>query len=170
MNGINSHGIGIYVGTFDPLTKGHCDVIQRASLLFGKLIVAIGVNVQKAPFFTVSQRIEMLTQVCKGINDNISVHSFQGLAVNFAKSQKATVMVRGIRSEADFGYEMQMAMMNKNLNHSIETIFIPTSQELGHISSSLVKDVALMGGDISRMVPPIVFEELKKKSKSASFL
>jgi pantetheine-phosphate adenylyltransferase len=167
MNGINSHGIGIYVGTFDPLTNGHCDVIRRASLLFGKLIVAIGENVQKTPFFPVPKRIELLTTVCENLNDNITIQSFQGLAVKFANTQKATVMVRGIRSEADFGYEMQMAMMNKNLDPGIETVFIPTSQELGHISSSLVKEVSVMGGDVSRMVPPVVFAALKEKSRRA---
>lgn len=160
MNGINNQSTGIYVGTFDPLTNGHCDVIKRASFLFGRLIVAIGDNSQKVPFFPVSKRIEILTKVCKNLNDNIEVMSFKGLAVNFAKTQNATVLVRGLRSEGDFSYEMQMAVMNKNLNHNIETIFIPTSQELSHISSSLVKEVALLGGDVSRMVPADVYKEL----------
>lgn len=165
MNGIDSHSTGIYVGTFDPLTNGHCDVIKRASFLFGKLIVAIGENVQKAPFFPIPKRMEITTAVCKTINSNITVMSFQGLAVKFAKAEGATVLVRGLRSEADFGFEMQMAMMNKNLEPKMETIFIPTSQELAHISSSLVREVSLMGGDVSRMVPSIVFTELKEKSK-----
>lgn len=167
MNGVNHQGIGIYVGTFDPLTNGHCDVIRRASKLFGKLIVAIGENSQKTAFLPVPKRIELLTSVCEEISKNIAVKSFKGLAVNFANTQKATVMVRGIRSAADFGYEMQMAMMNKTLDPSIETIFIPTSQELGHISSSLVKEVSLMGGDVSRMVPDIVFTALKEKAHRA---
>ena len=165
MNGIDSHGIGMYPGTFDPMTNGHCDVIRRASLLFGTLIVAIGENVQKKSFFSIPKRVEMVSAVCKKLNDNIIVLPFQGLSVDFAKSQKATVLVRGLRTQADFAFEMQMAMMNKNLDQKIETIFIPTSQELGHISSSLVREVSLMGGDISRMVPPIVFQELKARSE-----
>ncbi len=158
------HSAGIYVGTFDPLTNGHCDVIRRASFLFPKLIVAIGENVKKTEFMSVHERVDLVTQVCRTLNDNIQVRSFKGLSVNFALSEGATVMIRGLRTEADYSYEMQMAMMNQNLDPRIETVFIPTSQELGHISSSLVKEVALMGGDVSRLVPALVFAKLRERS------
>ena len=158
-----NHRIGIYVGTFDPLTNGHCDVIRRASYLFEHLIVAVGENIQKSHFFSISERMEMITNVCRSLNHNIAVKTFKGLSVDFATSEKATVMVRGLRTEADYTSEMQMAMMNKILSNEIETIFIPTSQELSHISSSLVKEVSTMGGNVSKLVPPLVFQRLTEK-------
>lgn len=155
--------IGIYVGTFDPLTNGHCDVIRRASALFENLTVAVGENVNKNAFFSVAERVQLISEVAKELGSNIIARSFSGLAVNFANSIGASVMVRGLRTEADYTYEMQMATMNKNLCADIETIFIPTSQELSHISSSLVKEVAVMGGDVSRLVPVIVNQRLREK-------
>lgn len=167
MSGINQTSVGVYVGTFDPLTNGHCDVIRRASHLFGRLVVGIGENVKKVAFLSIQERVQIVSEVCKSINSNISVKSFQGLAVKFAESEGAKVMVRGLRSEADFGYELQMAMMNKSIGKNIETIFIPTNQEFAHISSSLVKEVSNMGGDVSRMVPELIFEKLTAKSKES---
>ncbi|MBI2603490.1 MAG: pantetheine-phosphate adenylyltransferase [Deltaproteobacteria bacterium] len=158
-----SFSTGIYVGTFDPLTNGHCDVIERASYLFQSLTVGIGDNVKKKPFFSVKERIAILKSVCTSLNKNISVKSFKGLAVEFAKSEGASVMVRGLRTEADYEFEMQMVMMNKTLCDTIETVFIPTRQELSHISSSLVREVAVMGGDVSKLVPDLVFKKLKEK-------
>lgn len=159
-----THGTGVYVGSFDPITNGHCDIIQRASSLFQRLVVGIGHNTQKTPFFDIKERCELISLVCKELGDNIEVQPFTGLAVKFARSVGANVLVRGLRTESDYVLEMQMAMMNMTLSSEIETIFIPTRQDLSHISSSLVKEVALLGGNVSKLVPGIVYQKLRQKS------
>lgn len=161
-----SQGTGVYVGSFDPITNGHCDIIQRASYLFNKLIVGVGLNTQKTPFFSTEERVEILNEVCATLNTNIVVKTFTGLAVEFARLQGANVMVRGLRTESDYVLEMQMAMMNRTLKDDVETIFIPTRQDLSHISSSLVKEVALLGGDVSKLVPEVVSSKLSAKRKT----
>ena len=154
--------IGMYAGSFDPLTLGHLDVIERATQILDKLIIAIGVHSSKTSLFTVAEKLADLTEACKGFN-NVEIVSFQGLAVEFASVNGITTLVRGLRTEADFTYEMQMAMMNRVLKPDLQTIFIPSRQDLGHISSSLVKEVAKLGGDVSPLVPPHVVQSLKKK-------
>ncbi|MFK7824933.1 MAG: pantetheine-phosphate adenylyltransferase [Oligoflexales bacterium] len=154
--------VAVYLGTFDPLTMGHFDVITRASSIFDLLIVGVGVNKAKNPCFSLDERLQMAKGVCDPLR-NVKVFDFRGLACDFALSHNAKIMVRGLRTEADFVYEMQMAMMNQVLSESIETIFIPTRQSLSHISSSLVKEVASLGGNISTLVPPLVFEHLAEK-------
>jgi pantetheine-phosphate adenylyltransferase len=161
---VDGGNIALYPGTFDPLTMGHYDIIMRASKLFDRLVVAIGVNSGKSPFFTVDQRIEIARQVCSPFA-NVAIDTFSGLAVKFASSIGARAIVRGLRTEADFMYEMQMAMMNRNLEPSLETVFIPTRQDLSHVSSTLVKEVSLLGGDVSGLVPPLVSAALRREKR-----
>ena len=155
----------VYLGTFDPLTIGHLDIIERSHKLFKKLIIGIGKQERKHLYFDSNQRKHIIQSVCAQY-ENVSVDLFQGLAVNFVKSHGASVIIRGLRTEADFEYEMQMANMNHILCSDVETVFIPTRQMYCHISSTLVKEVAQLGGDVSQMVPDIVLQELKKKFKN----
>jgi len=154
--------ICLYPGTFDPITLGHFDVIERASRLFGKVVVAIGVNANKKTFFTTEERQEIVVEACSGI-ENIEIIVFSGLAVDCAKTVGASALVRGLRTEADFMYEMQMAMMNRTLMHDLETVFIPTRQDLSHVSSTLAREVSSLGGDISGLVPTSVSVKLSEK-------
>lgn len=152
----------IYVGAFDPLTNGHFDIISRASQIFDRLVVAIGQNPSKQSTFTGDERKAMVEAVCRDL-PQVEVTTFSGLAVDHAVAVGASVMVRGLRTEADYVYEMQMAMMNRTLNNKLETLFIPTRQDLSHISSSLVKDVTALGGNTSKLVPALVFQKLTER-------
>ena len=156
--------IGMYAGSFDPFTLGHLDVAERASKVVDKLIIAIGVHSEKKSLFDLAEKTEHLESLLKDYK-NVSIASFSGLVVNFAAEQGATILVRGLRTEADFTYEMQMAMMNRVLAPNLQSIFIPSRQDLAHISSSLVKEVAKLGGDISSLVPNIISNALIKKLK-----
>ncbi len=152
----------VYIGTFDPFTRGHMDVVERAGRLFSVVIVGIGKNSTKQVAFSVEERVEMILEACKHLN-NIQVAPLTGLAVNFAEAHSASVLIRGLRTEADYVYEMQMATMNRSLAPSLETIFIPTKQSFSHISSSLVKEVAALGGNVEELVPESVNQRLLKK-------
>ncbi|MEZ4742257.1 MAG: pantetheine-phosphate adenylyltransferase [Bdellovibrionota bacterium] len=154
--------IALYPGTFDPITLGHYDVIERASRLFDQVVVAIGLNTNKEPFFNDEERIDMIEEVCKDLA-NVRTGTFTGLAVDYAQSINAIAIVRGLRTEADFMYEMQMAMMNRTLKKELETVFIPTRQDLSHVSSSLVKEVCHLGGNVNKLVPNPVAAKLKNK-------
>jgi pantetheine-phosphate adenylyltransferase len=156
--------IGMYAGSFDPFTLGHLDVAERASKVVDKLIIAIGIHSEKKSLFDLAEKTEHLESLFRDYK-NVSIASFSGLVVNFAAEQGATILVRGLRTEADFTYEMQMAMMNRVLAPNLQSIFIPSRQDLAHISSSLVKEVAKLGGDISSLVPKIVSNALFKKLK-----
>ena len=158
----NLRRCAVYPGTFDPLTLGHLDVIGRAAGMFDRLILGIGVNASKDPFFSSDQRLAMVYEECQQLK-NVEVKTFSGLAVDFAKHSGAGVIIRGLRTEADYAYEMPMAMMNHVLSSGIDTIFIPTRQKLSHISSAMVKEVASLGGNISGLVPPAVLQGLKQR-------
>ena len=140
-----SKKIAVYLGSFDPITLGHLDVIERAAAIFDELIIGVGQHPGKAFCFNPDERLKLIEASCKAI-PNTQVKTFSGLAVDFCGENKATVIVRGLRTEADYVYEMQMAMINKTLSKNLDTVFIPTKQELCHISSSLVKEVAQLGG------------------------
>lgn len=154
--------IAIYAGTFDPMTNGHLDVITRASRIFDRVVVAVGMNSSKKTLLDLEERKELISKVCIDL-ENVDVQHFEGLIVDFANKIEAKTLVRGIRTEADFVYEMQMAMMNSHLSEKLETIFIPTKQSLSHVSSSLVKEVVKLGGDVSALVPKLVYQNLVKK-------
>ena len=147
-------------GSFDPVTNGHLDIISRTSALFDEVVVAIGVNKAKssARLFSAEERIEMLEQVCAPFG-NVTVAGFDGLLTTFCEQNGIKAIVKGLRAVSDFDYELQMAQMNSSLV-DVETIFIPTSPEYSFLASSLVKEVATFGGDVSRLVPPFVLERL----------
>ena len=147
--------IAIYPGSFDPITNGHLDLIQRGSRLFDRLIVAILRNENKQPLFTVEERIEMLREVVH-VYPNVEVDSFDGLLVDYAAASSATVLLRGIRAISDYEYELQMALMNRRLRPEIETVFMMASEAYSFISSRLVKEVFALGGNIAGLVPPSV--------------
>jgi pantetheine-phosphate adenylyltransferase len=145
-------------GSFDPVTNGHVDVINRAAALYDELVVAVLVNPGKAGLFTVDERMELLRDAVAEL-PNVSVDSFQGLLVDYCRTHDIPVIVKGLRAVSDFEYELQMAQMNRELA-GIETLFVPTAPQVGHLSSSLVKQIAQFGGDISRLVPKAVLERL----------
>ena len=152
----------VFPGSFDPPTNGHLDIIKRASCLFDDVDVVISVNPAKQYMFSEDERLQMLTELLKDYK-NVQVHLWEGLIVNYAKEHGAKVLIRGIRSSNDFSYEFELAHMNQNLNPQIETMFLPSKEKWGVVKSSSIKELAMFGGDISRMVPPLVEESLKKK-------
>jgi len=151
--------IAVYPGTFDPITNGHSDLVNRAAGLFDRVIVAIAANPGKTPLFDLDQRVAMATQVLSGF-DNVEVCGFSDLLVDFARSNKAKVILRGLRAVSDFEYEMQLASMNRHLAPSLETVFMTPSEETSFISASLVKEIALHGGDVSPFVHKSIVEAL----------
>jgi len=153
--------LGIYPGSFDPPTLGHLDVIERAARLFDEVIVAVGINSSKKPLLTVEQRLEALRSSTAHL-PKVRVGSFQGLLVDYAASQNAGAIVRGLRATADFEYEFQMAMVNRRLSDKLETVFLMTKWEHSYLSSSIVREVALLGGDYQGMVHPAVAEIVAK--------
>lgn len=151
----------IYPGTFDPITYGHLDVLARAAKLFDHVTVAVAHNAGKGPLFTAEQRLAMLAPNLAAL-PNVSVVTFGGLLVDFALAQKADAIIRGLRALSDFEFEFNMALMNRHLQPKIETIFVMPNEQFSYTSSTLVKQVAKFGGDISHFVPPNVAAELKK--------
>jgi pantetheine-phosphate adenylyltransferase len=145
-------------GSFDPVTNGHIDIISRASTLFDEVVVAVGVNASKQRLFTAEERIEMLTEACAPYA-NVSIASFDGLLTTFCLEHEVAAIVKGLRAVSDFDYELQMAQMNSSLA-PIETVFVPTSPEYSFLASSLVKEVARFGGDVSSLVPADVLTRL----------
>ena len=152
----------IYPGTFDPITNGHLDVVDRCLKLFDKVIVAVGSQVEKSSLFTVDERLEMMQEVLKD-RKNVEVDAFEGLLVNYADSIGAVAVVRGLRAVSDFEYEFQMALMSRKLLPSVERIFLVPAEEQVYLSSSVVKEIAGLGGDVSQFVPPVVVNKLKAK-------
>ena len=155
----------VFAGSFDPPTNGHLDIIKRASGLFESVDVVVSVNPEKRTMFTEEERVEFLKELIKPFK-NVSVHSYKCIIVNYAKQVGAKVLVRGVRSANDFGYEFELALMNQNLNPDIETVFLQSKEKYAIVKSSSLKQLAQVGGDISRMVPPIVAEALSNKYKS----
>ncbi len=151
----------IYPGTFDPFTNGHLDVLERAAKLFGQVRVAIAIDSTKKPLFTPAQRVELIQANLHGL-PNVDVVSFQGLLVEFARQQKAHAIIRGLRALSDFEFEFNMALMNRHLDPGVETIFVMPNEAYSYTSSSLVKQIAKLGGDVTKFVPPNVAQALKK--------
>ncbi len=154
--------IAIYPGSYDPITNGHLDIIKRSSFLFDEIIVAVAKNSEKdTSFFSLKKRIRMIKKATSEI-ENVKVDSFDGLLVNYAKDKKAKVIIRGLRALSDFEFEFKMALMNRSLKDDVSTVFMMPHEKYTHISSSLVKEVSCLGGDVSKYVPVNVNTILKK--------
>jgi len=154
--------IGVYPGSFDPITNGHLDVIERAAKLFEKVIVAIIQNPEKKPQFSFKMRMEMLKKTVPHLK-NVEVDSFNGLLVEYVRKKKARSIVRGLRAVSDFDYEFQMALTNRRMAPEIETVFLMTDYHYSYLSSSFVKQIALLGGDVSGLVPAAVAKRLRTR-------
>ncbi len=157
--------VAIYPGSFDPITSGHLDIIDRGSRMFGRVIVAILQNEAKQPLFTVAERMEMLEESLTGFT-GVEVDNFQGLLADYAMAKGARVILRGIRAISDYEYELQMALMNRRLQPGLETIFLPASETFSFISSKMVKEVISLGGNIAGLVPPLVEDRLRRRIAS----
>jgi pantetheine-phosphate adenylyltransferase len=151
----------VYPGSFDPVTKGHADLIRRSLAFVDRVVVAVAVNVSKQPLFTLEERVSLIEQTID--LPNVEVRSFDGLLVDFAKAMQATLLIRGLRAVSDFEYEFQMALMNRTLAPTLETVFLVPAFDLTYLSSSLVREVARFGGDVSALVDPVVQRALRKK-------
>jgi len=155
----------LYPGTFDPIQNGHHDLVRRAATLFDRVIVAIAANPNKAPLFSLEARVDLARRVLKDL-PNVEVLGYSGLTVDCAKQHKAAVIVRGLRAVSDFEFEFQLANMSRHLAREIETVFLTPQEQFTFISSSLVREIAILGGDVSEFVDPIVEVELKKHRRA----
>ena len=156
--------LAIYPGSFDPVTNGHVDIIERGTKLFDRIVVAILVNVEKAPLFTAEERVTTAREVFRG-QPRVEVDTFQGLLVNYARHRQANVIVRGLRAVSDFEYELQMALMNRRLTPEIETVFMMPAEPYTYVSSRLVKEVFSLGGSVEGLVPTSVEAQLRAKHR-----
>jgi pantetheine-phosphate adenylyltransferase len=154
--------IAIYPGSFDPLTNGHVDIIGRGSRLFDKIVIAVLINLEKAPLFTVPERVEIAREAFHGWA-NVEVDTFDGLLVEYARKRRAGVIVKGLRAVSDFEFEMQMALMNRRLNSDVETVFMMPAEPYTYVSSRLVKEVVALGGSVHGLVPDSVEKRLRDK-------
>ncbi|HDP69005.1 MAG TPA: pantetheine-phosphate adenylyltransferase [Candidatus Marinimicrobia bacterium] len=159
--------IAIYPGTFDPVTNGHLDILQRAASVFGEVYIAVAHNLHKNPLFTIDERIEMVKR-CTSQYSNVKIDQFDGLAVEYARQVSASVIIRGLRAISDFDYEFQMALMNRHMNDNIDTVFFMPHEDYTYLSSSTVREIVRFGGDVSEFVPEYVKNELIRKLRSKS--
>lgn len=162
-----SNGTAVYPGTFDPMTRGHEDLVRRASNLFQKVIVGVADSRSKRPFFTMAERVEMAREVL-GAYPNVEVHGFDCLLMDFMHQQNARVILRGLRAVSDFEYEFQMAGMNRNLYPDVETVFLTPAEQYMFISATMVREIATLGGDVGKFVQPSVLARLKEKVDSGA--
>ena len=153
--------IAIYPGSFDPITKGHLDILNTATLIFDKVIIAVAHNSEKHGFLPVDTRVKLIKESVKGL-ENVEVDAFEGLTINYARAKGASVLIRGLRAVSDFEYEMQLSQANSSLAPEIKTVFLTTKPKYNFISSSTIKEIFLNNGDISKFVPEPVFEYLSK--------
>jgi len=156
--------IAVYPGSFDPITNGHIDLIQRATKVFKKVIVAVACNAHKNPLFSIDERLEMLMAATKGM-EGIEVKTFDGLVIDFARQNDSFVLIRGLRMISDFEYEFQMALTNRRLSRDVETVFLMPSEKYSFLSSTLLKEAASLGADLSSFVPDFVEKKLKERLK-----
>ncbi len=154
--------VAIYPGSFDPITYGHLDLIKRATRIFSKVTVAVAINTQKKPLFNIDERVEMITAATKNLR-GITIETFDGLIIDYARKKKINVLIRGLRMISDFEYELQMALTNRRLAGDIETIFLMPSEGYSFLSSTLLKEAASFGADISTFVPKFVAQKIKAK-------
>ena len=155
--------IGVYPGTFDPLTRGHEDLVRRAALLFGKVIVGVADSRAKRPFFTLEERVDIAREVLSDL-PNVKVVGFDGLLKDFAREHNARVIVRGLRAVSDFEYEFQMAGMNRSMYPDVETMFMTPSEQYMFVSATIVREIALLGGDADKFVHPLIATQLRSKA------
>ncbi len=156
--------IAVYPGTFDPITNGHIDIIRRAKKIFQSVIIAVAPNPKKIPLFNASERLEMIQEATSGMT-GIRIEMFDGLLVHYVRKKEATAIIRGIRAVSDFEFEFQMGLMNRKLRPDIETLFLMPSEEYSYLTSTLIKEVASYGGDVSDLVPKGVIAKLREKFK-----
>ncbi len=156
--------VAIYPGSFDPITYGHLNIIERGARLFDKLVIAVAHNVKKQSLFTVEERLDMIRETTQDF-PNVEIDAFSGLLIDYANSKNACAVLRGLRSLSDFDFEFQMALMNHRLNPDIETVFLMTGEEHLFVASQLVRELGSFGGDISGLVPPLVHDRVKEKFK-----
>ena len=155
----------VYAGSFDPITRGHEDLIRRSLAFVDRIVVAVATNISKQPLFTLEERVAFV-RAAAGDNPRIDVQQFSGLLVDFARQVGADLIIRGLRAVADFEYEFQMALMNRHLEPSLETVFMMPAEQYTYISSRLIKEVFTLGGEVSGLVPPIVEKKLREKQKA----
>jgi len=163
----SSPHIAIFPGSFDPLTNGHVDIIERGCVIFDRVIVAVLINADKAPLFTVDERVRMIREVFRD-RANVEVDTFDGLLVEYGRRKQAHALIRGLRAVSDFEYEFQMALMNRRLNHDLETVFLMPAEQYTYTSSRLIKEVFRLGGAVGGLVPPVVEEQLRVKQASVA--
>ncbi len=156
--------IAIYPGTFDPITNGHIDLVQRTLKIFDEVVIAVAPGPKKQPLFTVQERLKLIEQSIEGLK-GASTETFINLVVDYAKSKKSIALVRGLRAVSDFEYELQMALMNRRLNANVETVFMMPSEEYTFLTSTMIKEVASLGGSVKGLVPDVVERALKEKLK-----
>jgi pantetheine-phosphate adenylyltransferase len=156
--------IAVYPGSFDPLTNGHVDIIRRGARLFDRIVVAILMNAAKQPLFSIDERLEILRETFSG-DVGVEIDTFDGLLVDYAARRKANVIVRGLRAVADFEYEMQMALMNRHLDSTVETVFMMPAEQYTYVSSRLIREVAALGGSVTGLVPPGVEARLAARPR-----
>ncbi len=161
-----SYRTGIYPGTFDPITYGHIDVIKRATALFSRVIVLVAHNTTKAPLFSTEERIAMIGEIFRK-NRHVTVDSFDRLLVDYAKQKNASVIIRGLRAVSDFEYEFQMALTNRKMNQTIDTVFLMPDERYTYLNSTIVREIARVGGSVESFVPPSVRKRLMQKLKQA---
>ena len=157
--------LAVYPGTFDPITYGHIDVVERAAQLFSKLVILVARNTSKAPLFTDDERVAMIRELFRG-RPSVEVDAFDGLLVEYARRRKASVIVRGLRAVSDFEVEFQMALTNRKLARELETIFLVPREQYSYLNSTIVREIARLGGDVSDFVPPIVRRRLRAKFRA----
>lgn len=154
--------LAIYPGTFDPVTNGHLDIVERAAMLFDQVVVAVTTNSAKNPMFSVAERLEMFREVTQHFS-NVHVESFSGLLVEYAAGRGASVLIRGLRAISDFEYESQMALINRKISHGMDTVFLTANEKYTYLNSTIVKEVARFGGDVTCFVPAAVNERIRQK-------
>jgi pantetheine-phosphate adenylyltransferase len=161
----NGPRVAVFPGSFDPLTSGHVDIIERGCAIFDRVIVAVLINADKTPLFSVDERVAMIREVCHE-REGVEVDTFNGLLVDYARRKGATALIRGLRAVSDFEYEFQMALMNRRLNHDLETVFLMPAEQYTYTSSRLIKEVFRLGGEVRGLVPSLVEQRLRQKQAS----
>lgn len=156
--------VAVYSGMFDPIHLGHLDIITRSRTIFPKVVIGVGVNPEKKPFFPLEERVAMVREITQGL-DNVEVHPFTGLAVQFVRQVGGSVIIRGLRTISDMDYEFSMSLTNQALDPGLQTVFLMARVEFTHLSSTLIRQIAALGGDLTRFLPPLILERIQQQLK-----